>query len=59
MLDDDPESVTAYYLDNPKNELRAPLLLTRYNKITGNGDHMPYSEPPLKVSDISVGHLGQ
>ena len=40
VLDDDLEFVIAYYLDNPKNELRAPLLLTRYNKITGKWDHM-------------------
>src|SRR5215469_4197785 len=50
-LDDAPEFVTPYYLDNPKNELRAPLLLTRYNKITGQWDYMPYSESRSKVSE--------
>jgi hypothetical protein len=53
VLDDDLEFVIAYYVDKPKNELRAPLPLTRYNKITGNWDYMPYSESQLKVSDIS------
>jgi hypothetical protein len=52
-FDDDLEFVIASYLDNPKNELQAPLLLTRYNKITGKWDYMPYSESRLKVSDIS------
>jgi hypothetical protein len=52
MLDADPEFITAYYLDT-KNELRAPLLLRRYNKITGKWDYMPYSESRLKVSDNS------
>ncbi|MGH9513460.1 MAG: hypothetical protein ACRD2U_15120 [Terriglobales bacterium] len=34
ILNDDQEFLIAYYLDNPQNELRFPLLLTRFDKRT-------------------------
>ncbi len=55
ILDDEQEFVIAYYPDNPKNELRAPLLLTRLNKLTGRWDHAALAESELAVTDIKDG----
>jgi hypothetical protein len=52
ILDDEQEFVIAYYLDNPKNELRAPLLVTRLNKVDGRWDHAAFAESELAVTDI-------
>jgi hypothetical protein len=38
-LNDDHEFVIAYYLDNPKNELRFPLLVTSFDKHSGKWRH--------------------
>lgn len=56
ILDNDGEFVIGYYLDNPKNEMRAPLLVTRFDKIAGRWDHAAYSESQLKVSDMKDGY---
>jgi hypothetical protein len=55
ILDDENEFVIGYYLDYANNELRAPLLLTRFDKTSGRWDHREYPESQLKVSDIQDG----
>lgn len=55
ILDDEREFVIAYYLDNSKIELRAPLLVTRLNKVTGDWDHAALAESELAVTDIKDG----
>jgi hypothetical protein len=39
-LNDDHEFLIAYYLDNPKNELRFPLFLTHFDKQSGRWRHV-------------------
>jgi hypothetical protein len=55
ILDDETEFVIGYYLDNPKNEMRAPLLVTRMNKVNGHWDHAALAESELAVTDIKGG----
>jgi len=37
ILDDEKEFLIGYYLDRPNYELKAPLLLTRFDKTSGAG----------------------
>ena len=55
ILDDEKEFVIGYYLDRPNFELKAPLLLTRFDKTTGRWDNREYDESQLRMSDIKDG----
>src|SRR5215831_13045301 len=49
ILDDEKEFVIGYYLDRPNFELKAPLLLTRFDKTTGRWDNRIR---PVAIADI-------
>src|SRR5215467_328887 len=55
ILDDEKEFVIGYYLDRPNFELKAPLLLTRFDKTTGRWDNRKYDQSQLRMSDIKDG----
>lgn len=58
ILDDEREFVIAYYLDDPKDPvLRAPLLVTRYNKVNGRWDHAALAEAELAVTDMKEANV--
>jgi hypothetical protein len=48
-LNDAQEFLIAYYLDNPQNELRFPLFLTRFDKRTGKWRHVELAGVKVKI----------
>lgn len=48
-MNDHREFVIAYYLDNPKNELRFPLFVTLFDKQSGRWRHVELTDIKLQV----------
>jgi hypothetical protein len=48
-LNDDREFLIAYYLDNPKNELRFPLLVTLFDRHSGRWRHVELTDIKVQV----------
>lgn len=48
-LNDDQEFLIAYYLDNPKNELRFPLLVTLFDKHSGRWRHVELTDIKVQI----------
>ncbi len=49
MLNDGQEFLIAYYLDNPRNELRFPLLVTSFDKHSGKWSHAELTDLQVHV----------
>lgn len=48
-MNDDREFVIAYYLDNPKNELRFPLLITLFDKHSAIWRHVELTDIKVQI----------
>lgn len=48
-LNDDQEFLVAYYLDNPKNELRFPLFVAQFNRQSGQWRHAELNNTKVQI----------